>query len=60
MAGPKALGIIEGIAEATSSIFKLVSGVIVDRTKKEKPWIILGYTLASIGRPLIVIANSWL
>jgi hypothetical protein len=24
MAGPKALGIIEGIAEATSSIFKLI------------------------------------
>ena len=40
MAGPKALGIIEGIAEATSSIFKLVSGVIVDRTKKAKPWIV--------------------
>ncbi|CAM3736891.1 MFS transporter [Polynucleobacter brandtiae] len=60
MAGPKALGIIEGIAEATSSIFKLVSGVIVDRTKKAKPWIVLGYTLAGIGRPLIVLANSWL
>ena len=60
MAGPKALGIIEGVAEATSSIFKLVSGVIVDRTKKAKPWIVIGYTLASIGKPLIVIANSWL
>lgn len=60
MAGPKALGIIEGIAEATSSIFKLISGVIVDRTKKAKPWIVLGYTLAGIGRPLIAIANSWL
>ncbi|MBU3581364.1 MFS transporter [Polynucleobacter sp. AP-Capit-er-40B-B4] len=60
MAGPKALGIIEGIAEATSSIFKLVSGVIVDRTKKAKPWIVLGYTLAGIGRPLIAIANSWI
>lgn len=59
MAGPKALGIIEGIAEAASSIFKLVSGVIVDRTKKAKPWIVLGYTLAGIGRPLIAIANSW-
>lgn len=34
MAGPRALGIIEGIAEATSSLFKLVSGVIVDQTKK--------------------------
>ena len=60
MAGPKALGIIEGIAEASASIFKLVSGVIVDRTKKAKPWIILGYTLAGIGRPLIAIASSWL
>ena len=60
MAGPKALGIIEGIAEATSSIFKLVSGVIVDRTKQSKPWIILGYSLAGLGRPLIALANSWL
>lgn len=60
MAGPKALGIIEGIAEATSSIFKLVSGVAVDRTKKAKPWIVLGYTLAGLSRPLIAFANSWL
>jgi MFS family permease len=59
MGGPKALGLIEGIAEATSSIFKLVSGVIVDRTKKTKPWIVVGYFLAGIGRPLIAIANSW-
>ncbi len=59
MAGPKALGIIEGIAEATSSIFKLVSGVIVDRTKKTKPWIVLGYFLAGFGRPLIAFASSW-
>jgi MFS family permease len=60
MAGPKALGIIDGIAEATSSIFKLVSGVIMDRTKKAKPWIVIGYVLAGFSRPLIAIANSWL
>ena len=60
MAGPRAMGIIEGIAEATSSIFKLVSGVIVDRTKQSKPWIILGYSLAGFGRPLIILANSWI
>jgi MFS family permease len=60
MAGPKALGIIEGIAEASSSIFKLISGVIVDRTKRAKPWIIIGYVLAGLSRPLIAIANSWL
>ena len=38
----------------------LVSGVIVDRTKKAKPWIVIGYVLAGFSRPLIAIANSWL
>ena len=60
MAGPKALGLIEGIAEATSSLLKLVSGVLVDKTHRTKRWIVMGYSLAAIGRPLIILANSWL
>ncbi|PSB53565.1 MFS transporter [Chamaesiphon polymorphus] len=59
MSGPKALGIIEGIAEATSSILKLISGVLVDRSNTIKPWIVWGYGLAGFSRPLISIANSW-
>ena len=59
MSGPKALGIIEGIAEATSSILKLVSGVLVDKTNRTKPWIVWGYGLAGFSRPLISIATSW-
>ncbi|HJV94835.1 MAG TPA: MFS transporter, partial [Albitalea sp.] len=59
MAGPKALGLIEGVAEATSSLLKLVSGVIVDRTRRIKPWVVGGYALAGIGRPLIALATSW-
>ena len=59
MSGPKALGIIEGIAEATSSILKLVSGVLVDKTNHTKPWIVWGYGLAGFSRPLISIATSW-
>ena len=59
MAGPKTIGLIEGVAEATASLFKLFSGVIVDRTKKTKPWIVIGYLLAGIGRPLIAFASSW-
>ena len=42
MAGPRALGIIEGIAEATASILKLFSGIIVDYTRRTKPWIVFG------------------
>lgn len=59
MAGPRALGIIEGIAEATASLLKLFSGVIVDRTRRAKPWIVFGYGLAGLGRPLIAFVGSW-
>jgi MFS family permease len=59
MVGPKFLGVIEGIAEATASLFKLVSGVIFDRTRKAKTWIVFGYSLAALGRPLIALASSW-
>jgi MFS family permease len=59
MSGPKALGLIEGAAEATSSILKLVSGVLVDKTHRVKPWIVWGYGLAGFSRPLIAISTSW-
>ena len=59
MAGPRALGIIEGIAEATASLLKLFSGVVVDRVRWAKPWIVFGYGLAGVGRPLIAFVTSW-
>jgi MFS family permease len=59
MAGPKALGLIEGIAEATSSLLKLVSGALSDRSGRSRPWIVAGYGLAGLARPLIALAGSW-
>ena len=59
MAGPRVLGLIEGLAEATSSLLKLFSGVIVDRTRRSRPWVIAGYALAGLGRPLMALATSW-
>jgi len=60
MAGPRVLGVIEGIAEATASLLKLFSGVVVDRTRRAKPWVVAGYALAGFARPLIAFATSWL
>jgi MFS family permease len=59
-AGPAALGIIEGIAESTASLLKLYSGYLSDRVKKRKGWIVAGYTLSNIIRPLIAFSTSWL
>ncbi|HSN00955.1 MAG TPA: MFS transporter [Rudaea sp.] len=60
MAGPKALGIIEGIAEAVSSLLKLFAGVLADRTRHVKHWVLGGYTVASFARPLLGFTTSWL
>ena len=59
MAGPKALGIIEGIAEMTASLLKLFSGVLTDRTRSAKPWVVGGYGLAALARPLLAFASGW-
>ncbi len=57
--GPAILGIIEGFAEATSSFFRLISGVVSDRNRYAKPWILSGYTLAAVARPMLAFARSW-
>jgi len=59
MAGPRAWGLIEGIADAASSLLRLVSGVFVDKLSRIKPWLLVGYGLAGLSRPLTILASSW-
>ena len=59
LAGPRALGLIEGIAEATASLLKLFSGVLMDRHGHAKRWVVGGYGLAALARPLLSLAGSW-
>ncbi len=58
-AGPAALGMIEGIAESTASLLKLYSGYLSDRVKRRKGWVVAGYSISNIIRPLIAFAGSW-
>lgn len=54
------IGLIEGIAESTASLLKLVSGWLADRTGKNKLLATLGYGASSIGRPLYALVSaSW-
>ena len=59
-AGPAALGLIEGVAEATASLMKAVSGWWSDRTRRRKPIVVVGYSIAAAARPLVGLASSWL
>lgn len=58
-AGPMVVGLIEGLAEATSSILKLVSGRLADRGWGHKRLVTGGYTLSNVARPLIGLALNW-
>ncbi len=53
-----AVGVIEGIAEATASITKIFSGVISDWIGKRKPLVLIGYSMAAFTKPLFALAHS--
>lgn len=55
----RTLGLIEGVALTVSSLLKLFSGVLVDRSRTAKGWVIGGYVLAALSRPLYALAASW-
>ena len=57
-AGMLAVGLVEGIAEATASIVKLFSGALSDRLQRRKPIVVLGYGLAMLSKPLFPLAGS--
>ena len=59
-ASPKAIGVVEGVAESVSSLLKLFSGYLSDKTGRRKGLVVFGYGLASVARPLLAFATSWL
>ncbi len=50
------IGLIEGIAESTATLLKLVSGYLSDRKKDLALW---GYGFSNFTKPLLYFATSW-
>ncbi|MDQ3648733.1 MAG: MFS transporter [Acidobacteriota bacterium] len=50
---PRVIGIIEGTAESVSSLLKLFAGHFSDRHGRRKSFVVFGYALASVTRPLL-------
>src|SRR5687767_6202931 len=58
-ASPGIVGVVEGTAESISSLLKLFSGYFSDRRGKRKVFVVLGYSLANVVRPLLAFATTW-
>lgn len=52
------VGLIEGVAEATASITKVLSGALSDRLGRHKPLALAGYALAAVTKPIFPLARS--
>lgn len=53
------VGVIEGLAEATASFVKIAGGRLSDRFDRRKPFVVAGYCLSAISKPLLALAASW-
>ena len=54
-----ALGIISGITNAIANILKGITGWMSDKINRRKPFIVAGYSLSNLSKPLIGLSPSW-
>ena len=58
-AGPAIVGLIDGVAESTASVLKVVSGRLADRGVSAKRLVLAGYGASTFARPAIGLALGW-
>ncbi len=52
------VGIIEGIAEAMTSLTKIISGFASDRMGRRKPLVLLGYAVSAVNKVMFPLAGD--
>jgi MFS family permease len=57
-ATPASVGVIEGIAEAMTSIAKVASGIASDWLGRRKPLVLFGYALSAVNKLMFPLAGS--
>jgi MFS family permease len=57
-AGVLTVGLIEGIAEATASVFKIFSGALSDYLGQRKGLAVFGYGISTLVKPLFALSTS--
>ncbi len=53
------LGLISGVTNAIANVLKGITGWMSDKINKRKPFIVAGYSLSNLSKPLIGLSPSW-
>ena len=54
-----AVGVVEGLADATASVLKLYSGWLSDRLGTRKWPAVAGYAISAVSKPFYLLASTW-
>ena len=57
--GTPIIGLIEGIAEGTASLLKVLSGWLSDRLGRRKGLAVFGYSISTLAKPFLYFATTW-
>jgi MFS family permease len=53
------VGLIEGVAESSASLFRIFSGFVSDRSGQRKPFILFGYGVSTVAKAVMGLAPTW-
>lgn len=53
------IGLIEGVADTTASLLKIVSGWLSDRLGSRKRLAVIGYAISTVAKPFLYFAAAW-
>ncbi len=53
------IGLIEGVAESTASVLKLISGALSDRLSRRRLLVGIGYSTSVVAKLLYLLAVAW-
>ncbi|MCL5959016.1 MAG: MFS transporter [Chloroflexi bacterium] len=53
------IGLIEGVADGTSSLLKVFSGWFSDKIGRRQPIVAFGYGLSTVAKPFLILSTSW-
>lgn len=54
-----AVGLVEGVGEATAALLRGVSGWWSDRVRRRVPFVVGGYSLSAASKPAFALVTSW-
>ena len=53
------IGLVGGLSDSADSLFRIVSGWFSDKIGKRKFLTMLGYSISTVAKPFMLLANSW-